>query len=86
MRSIKKARLFIANQPKSETAKALTALILSLESDTDFSMANLYERNHEDFELMIEVMRDWRLDRYYVGKAKALDTALQAKDLDGLAE
>jgi hypothetical protein len=27
----------------------------------------------------MEVMHDWRLDRYYEGKTKAIDVALQAK-------
>jgi hypothetical protein len=35
----------------------------------------------DDFDLMIELMRDWRLDRYYEGKAKAISTALQASDI-----
>lgn len=85
MRAIKKARKLIESQPNSETAQALTALILSLESNTDFSMHNLYDRNHEDFELMIDVIKDWRLDRYYEGKVKAIDTALQAKLIEGTA-
>lgn len=85
MRAIKKARKLIEAKPNSEAAKALTALILSLESNNDFSMSNLYDRNHEDFELMIEVLKDWRLDRYYEGKVKAIDTALQAKLIEGVA-
>jgi len=32
--------------------------------------------------LMIEVMNDWRLDRYYEGKSKAISTALQAKSIE----
>ena len=81
MRAIKKARKIIETAPSSEIGKALTLLILSLETEADFSMKKIYNLNMNDFELVIEVMKDWRLDRYYEGKAKAISTALQASDL-----
>jgi hypothetical protein len=81
MRAIKKARKIIEKDPSTETAHALTALILSLETDADFSLKKMYSLSMDDFDLMIELMRDWRLDRYYEGKAKAISTALQASDI-----
>jgi len=81
MRTIKKARKIIETDPSSDTAKALTSLILSLETDVDFSLKQLYSLNMDDFELMIDLMRDWRLDRYYEGKAKAISTAIQASNI-----
>jgi hypothetical protein len=81
MRAIKKARKIIETDPSSEIGKALTLLILSLETEADFSLKKIYNLNMNDFELVIEVMKDWRLDRYYEGKAKAISTALQASDL-----
>lgn len=81
MRAIKKARKIIETDPSSDTAKALTSLILALETDAHFSFKQLYELQMKDFELMIEVMNDWRLDRYYEGKAKAISTALQATSI-----
>ena len=33
------------------------------------------------FDLAIELMRDWRIDRFYIGKAKAFDTATHAANL-----
>jgi hypothetical protein len=81
MRAIKKARKIIVNDPFSEIGKTLTLLILSLETETDFSLKKIYNLSMDDFELVIEVMKDWRLDRYYEGKAKAISTALQASDL-----
>jgi hypothetical protein len=78
MRSIKKARKIIETDPSSDAAKALTSLILALETDANFSFKQLYELQMKDFDLMIEVMKDWRLDRYYEGKAKAISTAMQA--------
>lgn len=78
MRAIKKARKIIETEPASDAAKALTSLILALETDANFSFKPLYELHMKDFDLMIEVMKDWRLDRYYEGKAKAISTAIQA--------
>ncbi len=78
MRAIKKARKLIESDPSSAISKALSKLILALETDTDFSLKQLYELTINDFDLAIEVMKDWRLDRYYEGKAKAIDVALQA--------
>lgn len=79
MRAIKKARKVIELDPTSKKASTLAKLILSLETESDFPLRSLYHLNMDDFNLAMEVMRDWRLDRYYEGKAKAIDIALQAK-------
>jgi hypothetical protein len=81
MRAIKKARKIIEADQSSDASKALTSLILALETDADFSFKQLYELQMKDFDLMIEVMKDWRLDRYYEGKAKAISTAIQATNI-----
>ena len=44
----------------------------------DFSIKDLYLLNTSDFQLAMEVLQEWRLDRYYMGKAKVFDAALQA--------
>jgi hypothetical protein len=31
-----------------------------------------------EFDLAIEVLKDWRIDRFYIGKAKAFDMATHA--------
>ena len=82
MRAIKKARKIIETDTDSDAAKALTSLILALETDANFSFKQLYELQMKDFDLMIEVMKDWRLDRYYEGKAKAISTAIQATNIN----
>ena len=41
----------------------------------------MYDLGMDDFNLLIEVMRDWRLDRFYEGKAKAISIALQASQI-----
>ena len=81
MRAIKKARQFIVANPKHPTAEALTQLILSLETESGFPLHRLYQLDLKDFDLAIEVLQEWRLDRYYEGKTKLIDVALQARDL-----
>jgi len=43
-------------------------------------LRELYQLSLADFELAITLLEEWRLDRYYIGKAKAFDVAYQAKD------
>ncbi|WP_408597664.1 hypothetical protein [Limnohabitans sp.] len=76
MRAIKKARKLIEQDPATATAVVFAKLVLALEAEEDFSFKQLYELGIDDFELAIELLKDWRLDRYYEGKAKALSSAL----------
>jgi hypothetical protein len=56
-------------------------VILALESGHDFPVTDLYKLNAEEFELAIELLKDWRIDRFYIGKAKAFDTATHATSI-----
>ena len=81
MRAIKKVKKFIEEAPSSPAALTFAGLILSLESGKDFPVKELYNLDSENFDLAIELMRDWRIDRFYIGKAKAFDAATHAKNL-----
>lgn len=81
MRAIKKARKLIEKDPTSQVATVLSKLILALETGNAFSFHPMYELSINDFDLAIEVIKDWRLDRYYEGKVKAIDVALQASEI-----
>lgn len=81
MRSIKKVKKIIEADPKSELAQTFAKLILSLETEQAFPMQTLYALNTDQFELAIEVLKDWRLDRFYIGKAKVFDASLHASTL-----
>lgn len=83
MNAIKKTRHLIAAKPHSDAAASLARLVRALESDESFQLAELYTLDYDDFNLALEVLREWRLDRYYMGKAKLLDLAVQ---LHGLPE
>jgi hypothetical protein len=81
MRSIKKVKKIIEADPQSALAQTFAKLILSLETEQAFPMQSLYALNASDFELAIEVLKDWRLDRFYIGKAKVFDASVQASAL-----
>ena len=81
MRSIKQVKKIIEANPKSEVAQTFAKLILSLETEQAFPMQTLYALNTDDFELAIEVLKDWRLDRFYIGKAKVFDASFHANTL-----
>ena len=81
MRAVKKARRFILAHPDHPTSEVLTQLILSLESESAFPVQKLYQLSLNDFDLAIDILKEWRLDRYYEGKSKLIDAAIQVLEL-----
>ncbi len=81
MRAIKEARKFIECNPADPSAKILSRLVLALESEVEFPIANIYQLDFDRFNLALEILREWRIDRYCAGKAKIFDTATQMSNL-----
>lgn len=81
MRAIKKVRLLIQQEPQNQAAQIFSRLILSLVDEIDFPVKDLYVLSSADFQLAMDILQEWRLDRYYLGKAKTFDVALQALSL-----
>ena len=82
MNEIKKARRLIEADPQTETAKILANLVLALESDAKFDLSHLYKLSYDNFYLAIDILKEWRLDRYYSGKAKLHDLSVQVAALN----
>lgn len=80
MRAIKKAKRIIEKDPTQPVAKFLTSLILSLESNNEFPTRQLYELSIDDFDFALQILKEWRIDRHYMGKAKTFDAAYYAND------
>lgn len=78
MNAIKKARQIILATPDSQEALTLARLVLALEAETDFPLVSLYALNLDSFGLAMEILKEWRLDRYYAQKGKLLDVSYQA--------
>lgn len=81
MNAIKEARRFIERNPEDPSARTLTSLVLALETDRSFELAALYKLDYKAFNLAMDVLRDWRLDRYYAGKAKLFDLSFQLNEM-----
>jgi hypothetical protein len=81
MNAIKKARKLIEAAPQSEAATTLSHLVRALESDENFVISDLYELNNAAFNLAIDILKDWRLDRNYMGKAKLHDLSVQMAEM-----
>jgi hypothetical protein len=70
MDAIKKTQKFIEANPHLDSAKTLAGLVQALEAEDKFEFAELYKLGYEHFNLGIDVLKEWRLDRYYMGRAK----------------
>jgi hypothetical protein len=82
LNAIKEAKKRIAREPFTPAATVFADLVLSLESSAPFQLERLYELGMDDFDLALQVLKEWRLDRYYAGKAKLYDFALQLRQLN----
>ena len=81
MRAIKKARRLIETQPSNDAAIVLSRLVVALESETPFALQSLYQLDYDDFELALDVLKEWRLDRYYSSKVRLLDLSVQLGEM-----
>lgn len=82
MNEIKKARRLIEANPHTDAAKTLAALVRALESEEKFDLTALYKMNYDNFNLAIDILKEWRLDRYYSGKAKLHDLSVQVASMN----
>ncbi|MEY4140087.1 MAG: hypothetical protein RLZZ371_2269 [Pseudomonadota bacterium] len=85
MLAIKKARKLIENNPEDNAAKIISALVLALESETNISVAQLYALDDKRFELALEILDEWRLDRHYASKLRLLDSSAVVQGLGEVA-
>ena len=82
MNEIKKARRLIETNPHTDAAKTLAALVRALKSEEQFDLGTLYKLNYDNFNLAIDILKEWRLDRYFSGKAKLHDLSVQVAALN----
>ena len=73
MSSVQFAKNLINEDPNSKFAKVLENLVLSLESEKCFDLQKLYDLSRSEFDTAIEIMKDWRISRFYLGNAKCFD-------------
>jgi hypothetical protein len=81
MRALKEARHLIEEAPNDESSLILAGLVLALETEVNFAISDLYKLNRNHFDLALNILQEWRLDRYYAGKARLFDAALHVAEL-----
>lgn len=81
MLAIKKARKLIENKPTDDASRVLADLVVALETDQSFLLSRLYALDYKRFELGMEILAEWRLDRYYASKLRLIDASTQLSDL-----
>jgi hypothetical protein len=67
MDAIKKAQEFIATERAHPDAAVLATLIQALQDEGSFNLGALYGLAIDQFELALQLLDDWRLQRYYMG-------------------
>jgi hypothetical protein len=80
MKAIKKIRRHIIEQPDARQSRTLVRLVLALESEQEFRLQELYELDHNLFRVALDLIEEWRLDRYYTSKGQLLDIAVAASE------
>jgi hypothetical protein len=65
--AIKQIRKYLESNPASESAPILARFAAALIEEKAFSLADMYRMNYEEFELAIDLLKDWRFDRHYAG-------------------
>lgn len=51
-------------------------MVEALGEEREIPLRDLYELDQEAFDLAIELLKDWRLDRYYAARIKLFDVVL----------
>jgi hypothetical protein len=82
MRAVKKLKKMIQDNPQSSQSKIYSKLILMLETEEDNPIKDIYKLDQEEFDLAISLLREWRIDRFYVGKSKVFDVAFQVNEFN----
>ncbi len=90
MNAIKQVRLYLIRNPQTPSANVLRRLTTALGEEREFPICELYEMDLESFQLAVELLQDWRLDRHYAARIRLFDTVLadvpaQAEAPAGLA-
>ena len=76
MFAIQKLQDYLQSSASPAAARELNRLLDALKQEKEFPLSSLYEIDYEAFELAMEALRDWRVDRYYAGPAAAVTDAV----------
>ena len=61
-----------------------TSLARAIETNEPYALAPLFDLHHEEFQLALGMIKDWRVDRHYLSKLRMLE--LGEMEAQGIAE
>jgi hypothetical protein len=64
MNNLKKIEKRILKNPDEPASQVFRDLVKALDQKLDFNLASIYDLDYDDFQLVLDVLKDWRLDRY----------------------
>jgi hypothetical protein len=73
VKAIQDIRRYINAHADTRSAEILARLPETLFREGTLGLSDLYALDWEAFELAIELLRDWRLDRYYADRSDLFD-------------
>lgn len=76
MKAIEDLRRYVDAHEGSATADRLNRLCQAVANEDKLALAELYALDWEAFELAIELLRDWRIGRYYLRDGSREDPQL----------
>ena len=82
MHAIKAIRKRIEKDSDTESSRILMNLVKALGEEAEFPLRDLYRLDYESFEAALDLLRDWRLDRYYASRLKLFDVVVRHSDAD----
>jgi hypothetical protein len=86
MNAMKKVLKSIRKRPGARATQVFVALIEALETESMYSMHQLYELSVDDFDLALELIREWRCDRHIKLRRKLREILEEALDNEGVSE
>jgi len=69
MFAMQKLKDYVRSSATPVAARELSRLLDALKEEKEYPLSSLYEIDYEAFEVAVEALRDWRIDRYYAGPA-----------------
>lgn len=76
MNAIKEVRKYLLKNSGRPSAVILARFTAAIAEEAPFRLGDLYELEAEAFDLAVELLKDWRLDRYYAARIRLFDVVL----------
>lgn len=81
MNTLKKLEKCLIKKPGSPDTIVFRHLVEALCLKEKFDLSELYDLSYDDFNLALEIMKDWRLDQYTKTKQRLRELVLLPPDM-----